>query len=109
MSREPDADLRPDDEDDAAAVPKSVVVDPSFDWEDDDWVRPRTPLHETVIYEMHVKGFTKLMPGVREDLRGTYAGLASEPAIAYLRDLGVTAVELLPIPQIADEQALVDK
>ncbi len=73
---EEDADLERDDEDDAAAIPKSIVIDHSFNWED---VRgPRTPWHETVIYETHVKGFTKQMPGVREDLRGTYAGLASE-------------------------------
>ena len=102
-----DADLVPDDEDDAAAIPKCVVVDDAFDWEDDR--PPATPWHETVIYEAHVKGFTKLMPGVREDLRGTYAGLASEPAIAYLRDLGVTAVELLPVHHIADEQFLADR
>jgi isoamylase len=108
-SADSDADLRPDDDDDAAAVPKSVVVDPSFDWEDDDWVRPRTPLHETVIYEVHVKGFTKLRPGVRDDLRGTYGGLASPDAIDYLLSLGVTAVELLPVHHIADEGFLHDR
>jgi isoamylase len=102
-----DADLEPDDEDDAAAIPKSVVVDPRFDWEDDR--PPRTPWHETVIYETHVKGFTQLHPLVREDLRGTYAGLASDAAIAYLTALGITAVELLPIHHIADEQFLADK
>jgi glycogen operon protein len=102
-----DADLEPDDEDDAAAIPKSVVVDPRFDWEDDR--PPRTPWNETVIYETHVKGFTKLHPLVREDLRGTYAGLASDASVAYLRSLGVTAVELLPIHHVADEQFLADK
>jgi len=102
-----DADLEPDDEDDADAVPKCLVVDPTFYWEDD--APPRTPWHETVIYELHVKGFTKLMTTVREDLRGTYAGLASEEAIAYLRDLGVTAVELLPVHHIADEHFLVQR
>ena len=101
-----DADLRIDDSDDAAAVPKCVVVDRRFDWEDDDARRPRTPWHETVIYEAHVKGFTKLHPGVRDDLRGTYAGLASEDAIAHLVSLGVTAVELLPVHHIADEEFL---
>jgi glycogen operon protein len=104
-----DADLEPDDEDDAAAIPKSRVIDPSFDWEDDDWVRPRTPLHETVIYEVHVKGFTKLHTGVREDLRGSYGGLASEASVAYLKSLGVTAVELLPVHHIADEGFLHDR
>jgi isoamylase len=93
-----------DDEDDAAAIPKSVVIDPAFDWEGD--VRLETPWSETVIYETHVKGFTELLPEIRDDLRGTYAGLASEPAIAYLRSLGVSAVELLPVHQIADEEFL---
>ena len=104
-----DADLTPDDEDDAAAIPKSRVIDPSFDWEDDEWVRPRTPWHETVIYEVHVKGFTKLHEGVREDLRGTYGGLASEASVAYLKSLGVTAVELLPVHHIVDEGFLHDR
>jgi glycogen operon protein len=102
-----DADLEPDDEDDAEAIPKSVVVDQRFDWEGDR--PPRTPWQETVIYETHVRGFTRTHPGVREDLRGTYAGLASEAALSYLRDLGVTAVELLPVHHIADESFLFDK
>ena len=85
------------------------MIDPTFDWEDDDVVRPRRPWHETVIYEVHVKGFTKLHSGVREDLRGTYGGLACEPAIAYLQSLGVTAVELLPVHHIADEGFLHDR
>ena len=96
-----DADLEPDDEDCSPAIPKSVVVDPHFDWEGDR--PPRIPFEQTVIYETHVKGFTMRHPGVREDLRGTYAGLASDQAIAYLNDLGVTAVELLPVHHIADE------
>jgi glycogen operon protein len=94
----------PDGDDDAAAIPKSVVIDPWFDWEGDELLR--TPWHETVIYEAHVKGLTARHPGVREDLRGTYAGLASDEAIAYLKLLGVTAVELLPIHHIADEDFL---
>ena len=102
-----DADLERDDEDDVDAVPKSVVIDPRFDWEGDR--RPNTPLHESVIYETHVKGFTMLHPEVREELRGTYAGLASVPALNYLRDLGVTAVELLPVHQIVDESFLFDR
>jgi glycogen operon protein len=97
-------DLEPDRTNDAAAIPKCVVVDEHFDWEGD---RPlATPWHETVIYETHVRGFTKLHPGVREDLRGTYAGLASDEAIAHLRALGITAVELLPVHHIADEEFL---
>ncbi|HEX2575682.1 MAG TPA: glycogen debranching protein GlgX, partial [Aquihabitans sp.] len=102
-----DADLDLDDEDDALAVPKSIVVDDAFDWEGVE--RPRTPLSRSVIYEVHVKGFTQRHPGVREDLRGTYAGLASEAAIAHLVDLGITAVELLPVHHIADEGFLHDK
>ncbi|HWT22422.1 MAG TPA: glycogen debranching protein GlgX [Solirubrobacteraceae bacterium] len=104
---EPDADLEPDDEDDADAIPRCVVIDPRFEWEGD---RPlRTPWHQTVIYETHVKGFTKRRAGVREDLRGTYAGLASEDAIRHLKALGVTAVELLPVHHIADEDFLHDR
>jgi isoamylase len=102
-----EADLVPDGEDDAAAMPRCVVVDPSFDWESD--VRLETPWHETVIYETHVKGFTMRHPDIRDELRGTYAGLASEPAVAYLQSLGVTAVELLPVHHIVPESFLVDR
>jgi isoamylase len=104
---EDDADLEADDEDDAEAIPKSVVVDHGFDWEGDR--PPRIPWADTVIYETHVKGFTKLHPEVREDLRGTYAGLASEPALEYLKSLGVTAVELLPVHHISDESFLAER
>ena len=100
-------DLVIDTTDDAAAIPKSVVIDESFDWEDDRLVC--RPWNESVIYELHVKGFTKLLPGVRDDLRGTYAGLASDASLAHLVDLGVTAVELLPIHHIADEHFLQDR
>ena len=102
-----DSDLEPDDEDDADAIPKCVVIDPRFDWEGVQ--KPETPWHETVIYEVHVKGFTQRHPGVREDLRGTYAGLASDEAIAHLTSLGVTAVELLPTHHIADEHFLFER
>jgi glycogen operon protein len=102
-----DADLHLDDEDSADAIPKCVVIDPSFDWGDDR--PPDHPWPEMIIYEVHVKGFTQLSPHVREDLRGTYAGLASEPALEYLQSLGVTAVELLPIHHIADEGFLHDR
>jgi isoamylase len=104
-----DADLQPDGTDDVAAIPKSVIVDERFDWENDHWLRPRIPWHETVIYETHVKGFTQLHPRVREDLRGTYAGLASEEAIVHFKSLGVTTVELLPVHHIADEQFIVER
>jgi isoamylase len=99
-----DADLEADDEDSAPAVPKSVVIDQRFDWEGDR--RPAIPFPETVIYETHVRGFTMRHPEIREELRGTYAGLASDPAIEYLTSLGVTAVELLPVHHIADESFL---
>ncbi|HET9740557.1 MAG TPA: alpha-amylase family glycosyl hydrolase, partial [Solirubrobacteraceae bacterium] len=102
-----EADLVMDAADDALAIPKSVVVDDRFDWEDDR--RPDTPMDQTMIYETHVKGFTMRHPGVREDLRGTYAGLASEAAIEHLQSLGVTAVELLPIHHIADESFLAER
>jgi isoamylase len=102
-----DADLEPDDEDDAPAMPKAVVIDDAFLWEGDR--HPSTPFSDTIIYETHVKGFTMRHPGIREDLRGTYAGLASDEAIAYLQELGVTAVELLPIHHISDEAFLSER
>jgi isoamylase len=106
-SLDPDADLEADDADDADAIPKCVVIDPSFDWEDDR--PPAHPWSEMVIYEAHVKGFTRRHPAVRDDLRGTYAGLASEPALEYFQALGITAVEILPIHHIADESFLHDR
>jgi len=101
-----DEDAR-DDEDSAAAIPRCVVIDESFDWEGDR--RLERAWAETVIYELHVKGFTQRLAGVREDLRGTYAGLASDAAIGHLRELGVTAVELLPVHHVADEDVLVER
>ena len=100
----PGDETEADTTDDAAAMPRCVVIDPGFDWEGDRQLE--TPWHETVIYELHVRGFTKLHPGVREDLRGTYAGLASDEAIAHFTSLGVTAVELLPVHHIVDESFL---
>ncbi|MCK8492799.1 glycogen debranching protein GlgX [Spirosoma sp. RP8] len=89
------------EEDSGPTMPKSVVVDSSFDWEDDQ--APDVPLHRSVIYEMHVKGFTHLHPTLPENIRGTYAGLGSAESIDYLKKLGVTAVELLPVHQFTDE------
>jgi glycogen operon protein len=100
----PDADLELDDEDSSPAMPRCVVVDSGFDWEGDR--PPRRSWTETVIYEAHVKGLTMCRPDIREDLRGTYAALASEPAIAYLKELGVTALELLPVHHIVPESFL---
>jgi isoamylase len=98
------ADLSFDERDSAAHAPLAVVIDPAFTWGDDR--PPRTPWHKTLIYELHVKGFTKLNPHVPENLRGTYAGLASEGAIRHLVDLGITAVELLPVHYHVDDRFL---
>jgi isoamylase len=94
-----------DDRDSAPYAPLAAVVDSAFTWGTDR--RLRTPWHETLIYELHVKGFTKLNPHVPEHLRGTYLGLASEPAIRHLAALGVTAVELMPVHHHTDEWHLV--
>ncbi len=101
------ADLSFDGRDSAPYAPLAAVVDPAFTWGDDR--PPRTPWHKTVIYELHVKGFTQLNPNVPEPLRGSYAGLASESAIKHLTDLGVTAVELLPVHHFLDDRHLVDR
>jgi glycogen operon protein len=103
----PEQDLSFDDRDSASAMPKSVVLDPSYDWEGDQ--PPKTPWHKTIIYELHVKGFTKRHPQVEERLRGTYAGLASPAAIEYLTSLGVTAVELMPVHQFVADRHLVER
>ena len=100
-------DLVRDFRDDAWGMPKAVVIDPAFDWGDDK--RPRTPLNESIIYEVHVKGFSQLNDKVPAELRGTYAGLGSAASIEYLQDLGVTAVELLPVQEFVNDKILVDK
>ncbi len=100
-------DLKRDYRDDGWGIPKCVVVDAAFDWEDDR--RPERPLAESVIYEMHVKGFSKLCPHVPEEIRGKYAAVASPWAIEYFKSLGVTAVELLPVHQFINDKTLVDK
>jgi isoamylase len=102
-----DEDLIQDFRDDAWGVPKSVVIDNTFDWHGDK--KLGVPLHNSVIYEVHVKGFTKLCPDVPEELRGTYAGLGSAAAIDYLKKLGVTAVELLPVQAHIDDKVLIDR
>jgi isoamylase len=93
--------------DSAAHTPKGLVVDPAFGWQDTG--RPWHRYADTVLYEVHVKGFTMRHPGIPPELRGTYAGLAHEAAIAYLLDLGVTTVQLLPVHQNVPEQFLVDR
>ncbi len=103
----PEADLSCDAEDDAWGVPKGVIFSPFFDWDQDR--PPRTPLSRSVIYEVHVKGFTARHPDVPERLRGTYAGLVSRAPLAYLKKLGITAVELLPVHAFLDDKMLVDR
>jgi isoamylase len=95
------------DADSAPFMPKSVVINPYFDWQYDK--RPRTPWHQTIIYEVHVKGFTMRHPGIPENLRGTYAGLAHPAAIKHLKQLGVTAIELLPVHQFIHGNHLLEK
>jgi isoamylase len=90
--------------DSAPYMPRSVVVNPYFDWADDH--PPRTPPHETVIYEMHVKGFTARHPEVPAELRGTYAGLAHPAALRHWQRLGVTALELMPVHQFVHDDRL---
>jgi len=104
---DPAADLARDGRDNAPYLPKSVVVDPAFTWGDDRL--PRTPWHETVIYEVHVKGFTARHPEVPRDARGTYSGLAAPATIEHLKRLGVTAVELLPVHHSVTEKDLRDR
>ena len=88
-------------------MPKSVVVESRFDWGND--TPPSTPLHASVIYEVHVKGFSKLCPEIPEEIRGTYAALGSDWAVDYFRKLGVTAVELLPVHHFVNDQFLETK
>jgi isoamylase len=100
-------DLKIDTQDSAAGVPKSVVIESKFDWEGD--CRPDLPLADSVVYEVHVRGFSMLNPEIPENLRGTYAGLSHEVSINYFKKLGITAVELLPIHHFIDEGHLVAK
>jgi len=99
-----DEDLSFDERDNASFAPLAAVVDPAFTWGDDR--APRTPWHDTVIYEMHVRGFSKLHPDTPEHLRGTYEALTSEHAIEHLKKLGVTAVELMPVHHHARDRHL---
>ncbi|WP_133877936.1 glycogen debranching protein GlgX [Paractinoplanes brasiliensis] len=95
------------DDDSAAYAQKSVVINPFFDWGND---RPlRIPFHQTVIYEAHVKGMTERHPDIPEDVRGTYSGLAHPAMIKYLKRLGITAVELMPVHQFVHDSTLVDR
>ena len=101
-----DPDLA-DERDSAPFMPKSVVIDPSFDWNDDD--RPNRPLDTTVIYETHVRGMTMRHPHVEPELRGTFAGMVSPPILEHLTDLGITAVELMPVHHFLSEHSVVER
>jgi glycogen operon protein len=106
-SLSPNKDLEKSDVDNAAFCPLGMVVDSSFTWGNDS--PPNVPWHRSVIYETHVKSQTLLHPDVPEHIRGTYAGLCSEPFIMHLKKLGVTAIELEPIHHHVDEKNLLDK
>src|SRR6202789_3962458 len=99
-----------DERDSAPFMPKCVVVDPNFDWHGQGVLSEfRLPFDDTIIYELHVKGFTKKCPGLEEHLRGTYAGLGAEPVVKYIKDLGVTSVELLPVHFFINDSNLLEK
>lgn len=104
---QPDGDLQACLHDSANGVPRSVVVDDAFDWGTD--APPAVPWRKTVIYEAHVKGLTKLHPAVPENLRGTYLGVCHPAVLEHLKALGVTAIELLPIHEAADDGHLIEK
>ena len=100
-------DTKKCDQDDAAFVPRSVVIDDKFHWGEDR--PPETPISDFILYEVHVRGFSMRNPDVPEKLRGTYAGLAHDASIAYLKQIGITAVELLPVHHFIDEGHLLDR
>ncbi|HSE67204.1 MAG TPA: alpha-amylase family glycosyl hydrolase, partial [Gemmatimonadales bacterium] len=102
-----DTDLSFDARDNAAQCALGAVIDPAFTWGNDQ--RPETPWHETIVYELHVRGFTKRHPEVPPELQGSYAGLASEPVLRYLKQLGVTAVELMPVHHHAYDRDLLER
>jgi isoamylase len=102
------ADLSFDERDSAPFMPKCVVVDPNFDWAREK-VRPSVPWDRTIVYETHVRGYTRLHPRVPEHSRGTFAGLAHKDVVAYIRSLGVTTVELLPVHTFVNDSFLLEK
>src|SRR5271165_4801003 len=101
-------DLTFDERDSAPFMPKSVVVDPSFEWSEAR-SQKRVPWDDTIIYEMHVRGFTKQFPKIKDKLRGTFAGLGQKEVVDYIRSLGVTSVELLPIHAFVNDSHLLEK
>lgn len=102
-----DKDLSFSESDSALFIPKSVVIDSNYDWGDDK--SPNLELHESIIYEAHVKGFTMLNPDIPENIRGTYAGMAHPASVKYLQQLGITAIELLPVHHFVTDQHLKEK
>lgn len=103
----PESDLSFNDTDSAPYIPKSVVIDHNFDWEGDKL--PKIEYHKSIIYETHVKGFTQLHPDIPEEIRGTYAALAHPVTIQYFKNLGITAVELMPVHHFVTDWHLRDK
>jgi isoamylase len=103
----PEEDLKMSELDSAPFIPKSVVTNGGFDWGNDK--PPRIPYHKSIIYETHLKGFTKTHPEIPEEIRGTYAGMAHPVAINYLKDLGITAVELMPVHHFVSDRHLQEK
>ena len=98
-----------DERDSAPFMPKCVVVDPNFDWHGQSVLSEvRVPFDDTIIYELHVKGFTKLFPGMPENLRGTYAGLGEEAVVKYIKQLGVSSIELLPVHFFINDSRLLE-
>ena len=106
-SENEDRDLEIDTADSGPYMNKAVVIDPSFDWEGDDLLG--IPLYKTIIYEVHVKGFTMQHPDIDPAIRGTYKALASAPVIDYLKKLGITAIELLPVHHFVHDKHLLDR
>lgn len=102
---DPNMDASFDKRDSAPFAPRAQIIDTAFTWGND--IPLKTPWHKTIIYEMHVKAFTRQMPGVPDRLRGTYSGIATEAAINHLVDLGVTAVELMPVHHHVSEHRLI--
>ena len=103
----PDEDLSFSHVDSAPYIPKSVVIDPAFDWEGDKL--PQIQYHESIIYETHVKGFTQLHPDIPEEIRGKYAAISHPVTIKYLKELGITAIELMPVHHFVVDRHLKDR
>jgi glycogen operon protein len=106
FSHRPGQEDTPDGDDSAPFVPRSIVIDPAFDWGADR--HPRTPLHHSIFYELHVKGFTARHPEIPEAMRGTYAALAHPVSLEYFKQLGVTAIELMPVHQFVHDDHLIE-